>query len=149
MPNSLSNLQIYSCSSVCILHMHRKKAHLLFDTFVRRIILLSPHLFFFCFQILYTVCSVETHRLRTFMSVFLTVWQKYKNLSFSFFFPTERPFCEAPGSAAQLPAYRSLHVQSESELPAADNSFLTANREYGRINSVVHKMAHDRGQKSN
>lgn len=83
------------------------------------------------------------------MSVFLTVWQKYKNLSFSFFFPTERPFCEAPGSAAQLPAYRSLHVQSESELPAADNSFLTANREYGRINSVVHKIAPDRGQKSN
>lgn len=39
----------------------------------------------------------------------------------SFFsrFPTERSFCEAPGSAAQLPAYRPLHVQSESLLSAS------------------------------
>ncbi len=31
----------------------------------------------------------------------------------SFLFPTERSFCEAPGSAAQLAAHRPLHVQSE------------------------------------
>lgn len=36
----------------------------------------------------------------------------------SFLFPTEGSFCKALGSAAQLPAYRPLHVQSES-LPSA------------------------------
>lgn len=40
---------------------------------------------------------------------------EWNHFALSFLFPTERSFCKAPGSAAQLPANRPLHVQSESQ----------------------------------
>lgn len=63
-----------------------------------------------------TICSLITKRNSfNIFFYFLTTSQDWKSwqIFLSLFFFTERSFCEAPGSAAQLPAYRPFHVQSE------------------------------------
>lgn len=63
-----------------------------------------------------TICSLITKRNSfNIFFLFFDYLSGLKKLTISFvsFFFTERSFCEAPGSAAQLPAYRPFHVQSE------------------------------------
>lgn len=86
----------------------------------------------------------NTHSLPQIAHVYVFPPRSEQNLSdiSSLLFPTEGSFREAPGSAAQLAAYRSLHVQGESPLSAAFILFFNTFRlcEFDLI------RAHNKGQ---